>query len=167
VRRAAHHGEGWRGDESYDVVARARHNGHRALRALDHPALAGVTRRLDRRSTGRARARGRRRTYRPALALLDRARRPLRGTHLAQLASEADGRAIVLLAATLHAAADAGHPLPPLRAHHGSLVADPVRWRHPDRAEDGEDGERSGLWIGDTQVTAVDDIAGALATHLA
>jgi hypothetical protein len=163
VQRAAHHAEGWRHASGYEVVARARHNAHRALRALDHPALSGVARRLDRRSTSRARAGGRRRTYRPALALLERAGAPLRGAHLAQLASEADRRALVLLAATLHAAADAGHPLPPLRPHHGSLVAGPVRWRHPDRAEDGEHGERAGLWIGEAQVTSTDDLPTAVA----
>lgn len=160
VQRAAHDAEGWRHADGYEVVARARHNAHRALRALDHPALSGVARRLDRRSTSRARAGGRRRTYRPALALLDRAGAPLRGVYLAQLADDDDRRAIVLLAATLRAAGDAGHPLPPLRAHHGSLVAGPLRWHHPDRAEDGEP---AGLWLGTVEVRVPDDLAPAVA----
>ena len=68
-----------------EMIRRARFNGTRAIRALEHRTLASVT---SAKPTGRAvqktRVGTRARTYRPAVALLERAAEPLHGDAVAE-----------------------------------------------------------------------------------
>jgi hypothetical protein len=122
-----------------ELVARARHNAHRARRHLDHRALAAIDRRPDRRSLLRTRTGNKRATYAPALAVLARAEAPLHDDQLAALADGATAELLDLLGAVLDAAATAGSELR-LRVRDHTLVAGPLRYAHPGLGVDGPAG---------------------------
>src|SRR5436190_6445006 len=72
-----------------DTIRRARHNGSRAIRALEHRTLASVSKT---RPTGRAlqktRMGSRARSYRPAVALIERAAAPITGEEVAEFCDD-------------------------------------------------------------------------------
>lgn len=145
-------------DESYedDGLRRARHNARLARRYLDHRTLDGI------RYEGRVSARAMKRTksgksaatYRPAIAMLERADEPL---SLEELAPYCDRRTRVqhgLLVGVIDELEARGMRVPALRAEGGSLFAGPVEYVHPRRR-----GDRSrvhGILIGDVLVDIPD-----------
>mgnify|MGYP001455414501 CR=1 FL=1 len=130
-----------------EVVRRARHNGHRAARLLEHQTLSQVpSRRPSRRELGRTRAGNRRHTYQPALAMLRRAASPLLAEHMQAFADQRTRAQHDLLASVLdHLDADNGRRTL-LRSHHGALVGGPVRYQHPARRGEGD--AIDGIWVG-------------------
>jgi hypothetical protein len=121
------------------AVRAARHNASCADRFLDHRSLIDVPRTSpDQRVLRRAGAGRRRRTYRPAMALLARAGDLLGPRPLAAAADEQSVYAAELLARCLTAAETIAHrrdvEVPALRPHLGSLAAGPIGYRRADRA---------------------------------
>lgn len=128
------------GGDSYEDegIRRARVNAKAAGRFLDHRSLDGV--RVDGGPSARAirrTRRGRRNSsYRPALAMLERAGEPL---SLAELAPYCDRRTRVqhgLLVGIIDELEARGLRVPLLRAEAGSLFAGPVEYVHPRRRGD-------------------------------
>jgi hypothetical protein len=147
--RDATHGGTQAGDEA---LRHARANEHRARHLLEHQTLSAVPiTRITGRALRRTRAGSRRHTYQPAVAMLQRAREPLRADHLRDHAPPAVVADHDLLGAAM-AALDARSSAPlPLRTSHGTLVAGPVSYDH-----------LGGVTIGGVLITSVDDIAPAL-----
>lgn len=72
-----------------ETLRRARHNGSRAIRALEHRTLAAVAKtRPSGRAVQKARTGSRARTYRPAVALLDRAAAPITAEEVAEFCDD-------------------------------------------------------------------------------
>jgi hypothetical protein len=119
------------------MLRRARVNGARAVRFLEHRTLASVERcRPDGRAVRRARAGSRRQTYRPAVAMLDRAAEPLTHAHIARYNDQRTAAQHELLAAVVEGFEARGAPVPPFRAEEGALGAGPIRYIHPRRGGD-------------------------------
>lgn len=159
IRRAGHDAEGH--GTALDAVAKqARINAARAARFLEHQTLYAVpVTRITGRSMKRTRAGSRRSTYRPALDLLRRAGDPLQSMHLEVIADEATLADHALLSSVLLATEARSGALPPLRTASGSLVAGPVRYRHPA----GVAGEAPhGVTVNGARVEHVDDVGPAL-----
>jgi hypothetical protein len=115
-----------------DVLSRARMNGMRAQRYLDHRALMTVTK-TD-RPTGRAlrrtRAGTRRHTYWHALRMLERAGEPLSAGHLSTLCDDRTVLQHEVLAEVADRLEQRGIELPAMRAYHGALMSGPLWFRH-------------------------------------
>lgn len=72
-----------------DVIRRARHNGARAIRALEHRTLASVSKHKPTgRAVQKARTGVRARTYQPAVALLERVASPITGEEVAEFCDD-------------------------------------------------------------------------------
>src|SRR4051794_21795093 len=72
-----------------DVIRRARHNGARAIRALEHRTLASVSKNKPTgRAVQKARTGVRARTYQPAVALLERVAAPITGEEVAEFCDD-------------------------------------------------------------------------------
>lgn len=159
IGRAGHHAD-VHGTAIDAVAKRARVNGARATRFLEHQTLYAVpVTRITGRALKRTRAGSRRSTYRPALDLLRRAGDPLQSMHLELLADGSTLSDHALLSSVLVATEARRGPLPPLRTSQGTLVAGPVRYRHPDREADGEP---DGVSVNGRPVRHVDDVGPAL-----
>ena len=149
-------------DPDAGTVRRARHNGARAIWAIDHRAMATVTRgRITRRGIQRARTGTKARTYRPAVAFLERARQPLTPNDLIPLCDVRTLAQHRVLAAIIHALNEAGRPLPPLRLDNGVLRAGPIAYLHPTRPEPGHGAERDlhGILVGEMLVDVPDPLS--------
>ncbi len=143
VRNAADAADGGGAFASDDPeVRRARHNGARATRFLDHRTLLGVGRtKIDGRQLRRARAGTRRRTYEPAVAMIERAAEAVSVEHLLPLCDARTAAQHDVLAALAR-----GLALPSWMAKDEEVVAGPVRYAHP-RGRHGESG-RHGIMVG-------------------
>lgn len=127
-------------DDSYedDGARRARHNARAARRYLDHGALAQVRLegRVSQRDLRRTRGGKSSRSYRPALAMLERVAEPLTLEELMPYADRRTRAQHALLLAVIDELAGRGLDVPALRAEAGSLFAGPVEYVHPRRRGD-------------------------------
>jgi hypothetical protein len=139
---------------------RARHNGARAVRFLEHRTLVDVTRtRPDGRAVRRARAGTRRTMYQPSVAMLRRAQEPLR---LADVLANCETRTAAqhdVLEALAFGMTARGVPIPRFMPEGGDLIAGPVRYRHARRAA--ERGEVSGILVGPLVIDVPDRLGDA------
>jgi hypothetical protein len=72
-----------------DIIRRARHNGARAIRALEHRTLSSVAKtRPNGRAVQKARTGSRARTYQPAVALLERVASPITGEEVSEFCDD-------------------------------------------------------------------------------
>lgn len=166
VRSAAHDAEhSVETGNDLGLVRRARRNGTEAMRWLDHRALIEVPReKPSGRAVRRARAGSRRQVYRPALDLLERARRPVGAGHVLLYA---DRRALAdhrLLADVLTALEDRGVQCGQLFAEHGRLACGPVRYH---RARVGRRPADDGVTVGDVIIDSPDVDGATAATRAA
>ena len=116
-----------------DMVRRARFNGTRAIRSLEHRTLAAVS---NVRPTGRAvqktRIGNRSRTYRPAVSLLEFAQEPVDPETIAEYCDDHTRRQHGLLLAIADRL-----QLGPFRVHGQWLSNKGLRYIHRHRSEDG------------------------------
>ena len=122
-----------RGREEPALFAAARRNGDQAQRFLDHRTLIGVRRdRIGRRALARLQHDPRRRSYRPVVEMLAKAAEPIDASTVRVFC---DSRTVALhdlLAATGDHLVRRGIRLPAFLVAERSLVAGPLRVRHPD-----------------------------------
>ena len=136
--------------QTYDdaTMRRARTNGTRAHRYLDHRSLAGVApERPTPRALRRAKSPNRVKTYGPALSMLDRVGEPLGADDILPFC---DRRTLVqhqLLVAVLDGLGARGLEIAGLRAIDGSLEAGGLRYSHPRRR--GDRTRPHGIQLGD------------------
>lgn len=121
--------------QAYDdqVLLRARDNGTRARHYLEHRALATVPRkRPDGRAITKTRAGNRRRTYEPALLMLDRGKHPITLNHLLAFTDRRTAWQHWVIMALSQRLRARGHPLPMYRSTPaGDLRAGRLVYRHP------------------------------------
>ncbi len=144
---------------SYDdeMLRRARHNAGLALRYLEHRTLASVPRgRPDGRAMRRTRAGTRRNTYRPAVAMLERAVEPLGLDELEGLCDSRTSAQLHLLANLAGGLEERGVRVPVLRVAEGALEAGPLSYRHPQAR--GDRGRLHGIVLGRVLVDVPDAV---------
>ncbi|MBI2708393.1 MAG: hypothetical protein HYX34_01660 [Actinobacteria bacterium] len=114
------------------LAARLRDTGSRSRHFLDHRTLTGVMgERADARAVARARKGPKKATYRPAVAMLERARNPLLIDDLLPFVDPRTARQHDVLLAIAERLQEAGMPLPePSPTPHGHLAMGPVLFRH-------------------------------------
>jgi hypothetical protein len=116
-----------------EMIRRARYNGTRAIRALEHRTLASVS---STRPTGRAlqkaRTGSKARNYRPAVAMLERATDPIDATELAKLCDEHTRRQHGLLLALADRL-----DIARFQVDGSAFAAGPVRYVHEHGHDDG------------------------------
>lgn len=107
-----------------DALRRARHNGTRAVRAMEHRTLAAVSRaRPDGRAMRKARSGSKARSYRSAVAALERCADPLTGDEVHVLADARSRRQHGVVLALLDALGGRPH------VELGTIHAGPLRYR--------------------------------------
>jgi hypothetical protein len=121
-----------------DTLRRARQNGNRAHRYLEHRTLSQVTQgRPDSRAIKRVRSGGQRRaTYHPALAVIDRLSEPLAAEDVRPFCDRRTRAQHALIMSIVDGLERKGAALPPFRAFDGVLFAGPLRYQHPRRLGD-------------------------------
>jgi hypothetical protein len=129
-------------------VRSARRNGNDAARFLDHPSLSSVTRERPKpRAIKRTRAGKHKRSYEPALMMLERAANPLGVDSVRRWCDErprAQHAALMGLVTRLER--HGGTHLPPFRVERGALFSGPVQYYHARRL--GDRTHLSGIVIG-------------------
>lgn len=130
-----------------DTLRRARHNGVRASRYLEHRALSSVARkRPDTRELRRARSGNRRSTYTEALAMLGRAADPLEADDILPFCDRRTRAQHAVLVSLVRALRRRGLPVEPFRAVAGTLHSGLLRYHHPRRR--GDRSRPSGILVG-------------------
>jgi len=121
-----------------DTLRRARMNGNRAHRYLEHRTLSQVTKgRPSSRAIKRVRAGGgRRATYLPALAVIDRLADPLAAEDVRPFCDRRTRAQHALIVSIVEGIEERGAVVPPFRAFDGTLFAGPIRYQHPRRLGD-------------------------------
>ena len=118
-------------EDTETQLRRARHNGTRAIRALEHRTLATLSPgKADGRAMRRARSGSKARSYRTAVEVLERCGQPIEA---ADVVARCDGhtrRQHALVLAVLDAL-DVNH----VQVHDGTLRAGPLRYLHRTRSE--------------------------------
>jgi hypothetical protein len=115
-----------------DTLRRARVNGQRASRYLEHRTLSNVKRdKPDKRAVKRVRTGARTTTYRPALAMLDRVAEPLTAEDVRPFCDRRTRAQHALIMSMVDLLEDRGAIVPPFRAFEGVLFAGPIRYQHP------------------------------------
>ena len=138
-----------------DRLRRARHNGMRAVRYLEHRTLSAVASgHLDGRMVRRARRGTKAKTYGPAVAMVDRASEPLTPEHVLALCDPRTTAQHQLLLAIAERLEERGATLPELRADQGVLYSGPMRYLHP-RGRAGQGGLH-GILLGQILVDVPD-----------
>ena len=157
VRDAGQEGQGLVAYEIDDDTARrARHNGMRAAMSLDHRALQRVTpARVSGRGLRRTRSAFRRRTYGPALAVLDRVRAPVTGAQVARYADEHTAQHHALAVRVLDALERRGRGAVTVVLADGAVRAGPLTFRHPAHATDDRPG---GVLLDDVPIAPTADL---------
>jgi hypothetical protein len=166
LRKAGHDVESIEADRYDDeMLRRARHNGGRAVRYLEHRTLASVSKgRPTGRALRRTRAGTRRATYRAALDMLDRARDPIDVAELEGFCDAHTAAQLRLVAALAIGLEASGVPVGPFRAVEGALEAGPLVFRHPQRR--GGLGGADGVSLAGTLIDSDADVSAALAHHM-
>lgn len=120
-----------------DTLRRARHNGMRAIRFLEHRTMAAVSRDKPKpRALKRTRSGSRRQTYQPALMMLERAADPLTADDILPFCDRRTRAQHALIMALVERLEARGVDLPPFRAFEGILYSGPIRFNHPRRLGD-------------------------------
>jgi len=149
IREAAHATEhnNERGLED-PMVRAARRSGNDASRFIDHPSLASVTRERPKpRAIKRTRSGKHRKSYQPALDMLERASNPLDVETVRPLCDERTrAQHAVLIGLVERLEQRGGTRLPPFRAERGALFSGPVQYYHAPRL--GDRRHLSGIVIG-------------------
>ena len=117
----------------------ARRNGSEAGRFLDHPSLASVTRERPKpRAIKRTRSGKHRKSYQPALDMLERAAEPARRRRRVRGLCDERTRAqhAVLIGLVERLEQHGGTRLPPFRVERGALFSGPVQYYHARRLGD-------------------------------
>lgn len=144
-------------EQDYDdeQLRRARAQGERARVHLQHPSLRAVTlKHPDGRALNRTRAGKSRKTYQPALDMLERMGEPI---DVAELLPYVDRRTKAqhdILMSFVDKLESGGSRLPPFRAEAGVLYAGPIQFRHPRTLGNVE--RLSGIMIGNLLVDVPD-----------
>jgi hypothetical protein len=119
-------------DESETLLRRARHNGTRAIRALEHRTLATVTPgKADGRALRKARSGSKARSYRTAVAVLEYCAEPIGPDEIIARSDEHTRRQHELVVALVRAL-----DLAPVHVQDGTLQAGPLRYVPRGRAEE-------------------------------
>ena len=130
-----------------DTLRKARFNGLRASRLLEHRALSSVARhRPSPREVRRARSGNRRSTYTPALTMLARAADPLEAEDILPFCDRRTRTQHALLVAVVRALCRRGLTGEPFRVVDGSLQSGLLRYHHPRRR--GDRSRPSGILVG-------------------
>ena len=130
-----------------DTLRKARFNGLRASRLLEHRALSSVARhRPSPREVRRARSGNRRSTYTPALTMLARAADPLEAEDILPFCDRRTRTQHAVLVAMVRALRRRGLTVEPFRAVDGSLQSGLLRYHHPRRR--GDRSRPSGILVG-------------------
>jgi hypothetical protein len=138
-----------------ETLRRARAQGERARMYLQHPSLRSVTHKNpDGRALRRTRSGKSRKTYGPALEMLDRLGEPISAEELLPYADRRTRVQHRVLMAIVERLEAAGGPLPPFRAEDGVLYAGPLQYRHPRTLGNVE--RLSGVLIGNLLVDVPD-----------
>jgi hypothetical protein len=135
-----------------DTLRRARQNGNRAIRYLDHRTLSQVSQgRPNARALKRVRSGGgRRATYIPALAMVDRMGEPLGAEDVRPFCDRRTRAQHALIMSLADGLEQRGATLPPFRAFDGVLFSGPIRYQHPRRL--GETTRLHGVLLDDVLV---------------
>jgi hypothetical protein len=138
------------------LLRAARRNGNEANRFIEHPSLNRVTReRPNARALRRTRSGKHRKSYQPALDMLDRYANPLDASDVRALCDErtrAQHAALVGIIERLEQ--HGGTHLPPFRVERGALFSGPVQYHHGRRL--GERKRVSGIVVGQLLVDVPD-----------
>lgn len=144
-------------DQDYDdeTLRRARAQGERARHYLQHPSLRSVTiKPPDGRAVNRTRAGKSRKSYEPALAMLERIREPISVEELLPYVDRRTKAQHDILMSFVDKLEAGGNRLPPFRAEDGVLYAGPLQYRHPRTLGNVE--RLSGILIGNLLVDVPD-----------
>ncbi len=138
------------------LLRAARRNGNEANRFIEHPSLTRVTReRPNARAIKRTRSGKHRKSYQPALDMLERMSLPLDSSDVRALCDErtaAQHRVLVGLIERLER--HGGTRLPPFRVERGALFSGPVQYYHGRRL--GDRTRLSGIVVGQLLVDVPD-----------
>ncbi len=149
IREAAHATEhnNERGLED-PLVRAARRSGNEASRFIDHPSLASVTRERPKpRAIKRTRSGKHRKSYQPALDMLERASNPIDADVVRGLCDERTrAQHAVLIGLVERLEQRGGTRLPPFRVERGALFSGPVQYYHAPRLGDRK--HLSGIVVG-------------------
>lgn len=139
-----------------EELRRARHNGTRAIRALEHRTLASVSKtRPDGRAMRKARSGAKARSYRSAVAVLARAAEPVSADEVLEHCDEHTQRQHGIVLALLDRLQSGGRVgAAHLRVENGTLRAGPLRYVHRHRAD--AEGVY-GIMLGNLLLDAPDD----------
>ncbi len=138
------------------LLRAARRNGNDANRFVEHPSLARVSReRPDARAMKRTRSGKHRKSYQPALEMLDRFANPLDAQDVRALCDDrthAQHRVLIGLIQRLER--HGSTRLPPFRVERGALFSGPVQYYHGRRLGDRK--RLSGIVVGQLLVDVPD-----------
>ncbi|HVN51157.1 MAG TPA: hypothetical protein VMT43_06985 [Acidimicrobiales bacterium] len=138
------------------LLRAARRNGNEANRFVEHPSLTRVTReRPNARAVKRTRSGKHRKSYQPALDMLERMASPLDSGDVRALCDErtaAQHRVLIGLIERLEH--HGGTRLPPFRVERGALFSGPVQYYHGRRL--GDRTRLSGIVVGQLLVDVPD-----------
>jgi hypothetical protein len=120
-----------------EELRRARYNGTRAIRALEHRTLASVSKgRPDGRALRKARSGAKARSYRSAIAVLERARDPVSVEEVLSHCDDHTRRQHSIILVLLDRMRSIGRPdTGHLRVENGTLRAGPLRYVQRHRAD--------------------------------
>lgn len=138
------------------LVRAARRSGNEASRFIDHPSLASVTRERPKpRALKRTRSGKHRKSYQPALDMLERASNPLDVDAVRGLCDERTrAQHAVLIGLVERLEQRGGTRLPPFRVERGALFSGPVQYYHAPRL--GDRTHLSGIVVGQLLVDVPD-----------
>jgi hypothetical protein len=138
------------------LLRAARRNGNEANRFIEHPSLNRVTReRPSARAMRRTRSGKHRKSYQPAIDMLERYSNPLDAGDVLELCDErtrAQHQALVGIIERLEQ--HGGTRLPPFRVERGALFSGPVQYHHGRRLGDHQ--RVSGIVVGQLLVDVPD-----------
>ena len=140
-----------------DTLRRARFNGLRAIRFLDHRTLSAVKReKPTARALKRTRSGTRRTTYRSALEMLGRAADPLDAADIIPFCDRRTRAQHGVVMGLVGRLEERGAAVDPFRAFEGTLFSGPIRYNHPRRL--GRWGADHGIWLGDVLVDVPEQV---------
>ncbi|MCU0267557.1 MAG: hypothetical protein MUF83_02810 [Acidimicrobiales bacterium] len=113
------------------LLREARRLGNEAAKYVEHPSLQSVSReRPNARAIKKTRSGKNRKTYQPALDMLDRAANPLRPEQVLALCDRRTRAQHRVLMGLVHRLEGTGNRLPDFRVERGALYSGPVQYYH-------------------------------------